>query len=173
MSPVSGALSPRLWHSRTTISDDYFWRPTNPPYEEKREVAEILHLMGEVFLNRAGWVLSGGIEGWGDSQGWGDSIIPLLDLVVFVYTPTEVRLQRLRDRDARQFGIDAVAAGGWRHKETEEFIEWASHYDDGSREGRSLARQRAWLSRLPCRIIQVDGARPRDELVQQVIAVIV
>ena len=24
------------------------------------------------------------------------------------------------------------------HKEVEEFIEWASHYDDGTREGRNL-----------------------------------
>jgi adenylate kinase family enzyme len=147
-------------------SDDYYWQPTNPPYNEKRDPADRLRLMREVFLDRAGWVLSGGF------QGWGDPIIPLLDLVVFVYTPTKVRLQRLREREARQFGADAVAPGGWRHEVVEEFIDWASHYDDGSREGRSLERQRAWLAGLPCRVLLLDGTRPIQDLVNQVVAAI-
>ena len=147
-------------------TDDYFWRPTTPPYREKREVADRLRLMREVFLDRADWVLSGSVE------GWGDSIIPLLDLVVFISAPTKVRLQRLRDREARHFGADAVAPGGWRHEETEEFIEWASHYDDGSREGKNLARHQAWLALLPCRTIHLDGTRPTHDLANDVIAAI-
>src|SRR5580658_3926663 len=113
-------------------TDDYFWRPTTPPYREIREVADRLRLMREVFLDRADWVLSG------DLQGWGDPVVPLFDLVFFLCTPTAIRLQRLRDREARHFGPDAVALGGWRHNETEKFIEWASHYDDGGREGRNF-----------------------------------
>ena len=35
-------------------TDDYFWRPTNPPYREMREVADRLRLMREVFLERPG-----------------------------------------------------------------------------------------------------------------------
>src|SRR5215510_16221442 len=34
-------------------TDDYFWRPTTPPYREKREVADRLRLMREVFLDRS------------------------------------------------------------------------------------------------------------------------
>jgi hypothetical protein len=58
----------------------------------------------------------------------------LFDVVSFVQAPTEVRIRRLRDREARHFGADAVSPGGWRHQETEEFIEWACHYDDDTRE---------------------------------------
>lgn len=47
-------------------TDDYFWRPTTPPYREIREVADRLRLMREVFLDRADWVLSGDLQGWGD-----------------------------------------------------------------------------------------------------------
>jgi len=114
-------------------TDDYFWRPTTPPYREMREAADRVRLMREVFLDRAEWVLSGALD------GWGDPIIPLFDLVVFIYAPTAVRVDRLRARESRRFA-DAVAPGGWRHQETEEFIEWASHYDDGSREGRNLGQ---------------------------------
>jgi len=140
-------------------TDDYFWQPTVPPYQEKRERADRLRLMQEVFLPRADWILSGSLE------GWGDDIIPCFDLVIFVSTPSEIRLQRLRAREATHFGSDAVAPGGWRHRDTEDFIEWASHYEDGDREGRSLAKHEAWLAALPCPFLRLDGSRPSAELV--------
>jgi adenylate kinase family enzyme len=140
-------------------TDDYFWQPTVPPYQEKRERADRLRLMQEVFLPRADWILSGSLE------GWGDDIIPYFDLVIFVSTPSEIRLQRLRAREATHFGSDAVAPGGWRHRDTEDFVEWASHYEDGDREGRSLAKHEAWLATLPCPILRLDGSRPLAELV--------
>ena len=118
-------------------TDDYYWQPTSPPYRDKRAIADRLRLMRELFLDRVAWVLSGSLD------GWGDPLIPLFDLVVFVPVPTEVRLQRLREREARRFGADAVAVGGWRYREREEFIEWASRYDDGAREGRNLKRHEA------------------------------
>jgi adenylate kinase family enzyme len=143
-------------------TDDYFWQPTTPPYQKMRERADRLRLMHEVFLPRAGWVLSGSLA------GWGDAIIPAFDLVVFLTTPREIRLQRLRIREATRYGADAVASGGWRHKETEGFIEWASHYEDGDRVNRSLAKHQAWLAALPCPILRVDGSRPLPELVAEV-----
>jgi len=45
-------------------TDDYFWRATNPPYCEMREVADRLRLMRQVFLDRSDWVLSGSLDGW-------------------------------------------------------------------------------------------------------------
>ena len=109
-------------------TDDYFWLPTVPPYQDMRDIAERLRLMREIFLPRADWVLSGSVE------GWGNPIVPYFDLVVFLTTSTALRLQRLRAREATHFGADAVAPGGWRNEVFEEFIEWASHYDDASRE---------------------------------------
>jgi adenylate kinase family enzyme len=144
--------------------DDYYWLPTNPPYQEKRTVADRLRLMREIFLDREGWILSGSLD------GWAAPIVPLFDAVVFVLAPTEVRLKRLRDREARHFGADAVSLEGWRYRETEEFIEWASHYNDGSREGRNLMRHEAWLTTLICPIMRLDGTRPTPDLVSEVIA---
>jgi adenylate kinase family enzyme len=147
-------------------TDDYFWQPTIPPYQHKRDIADRLRLMREMFLGRAEWVLSGSLE------GWGDAIIAHFDLVVFLHTAKEIRLQRLRAREALHFGANAVAAGGWRHQETEDFIEWASHYDDGDREGRSLEKHRAWLAALPCPVLRLDGSRPLPELVGDVVTAI-
>jgi adenylate kinase family enzyme len=147
-------------------TDDYYWQPTTPPYRDKRAIAERLRLMRELFLDRAEWVLSGSLD------GWGDPFIPLFDLVVFVVVPTEVRLQRLREREARRFGAAAVAVGGWRHRELEEFIEWASRYDNHTRVGRNLKRHEAWLAGLPSRVVRTDGTRATRDLVEDVLAAI-
>jgi hypothetical protein len=77
-------------------------------------------------------------------------------------------MRRLRAREATHFGDAAVAPGGWRHEETEAFIEWASHYEDGTREGRNLLVHEAWLAGLPCPVLRLDGSRPLSELVVEV-----
>jgi hypothetical protein len=118
--------------------------------------------MREVFLPRAGWILSGSLN------GWGDPLIPDFDLVVFVVTPREMRLQRLRAREAILFGADAVAPGGWRHQEVEEFVDWAARYDDDDGVSRNLTKHQAWLAALPCPVLRVDGSRPLPELVAEV-----
>jgi len=154
---LAGALS--IPHHDT---DDYFWQPTSPPYQDKREIADRLRLMNEMFVPRPHWVLSGSLA------GWGDPLITAFDWVVFLTTSTEIRLQRLRARETMRFGAAAVAAGGWRHKETEEFIEWASWYDDKASASRSLAKHEAWLAALPCPVLRLDGSRPLPKLVAEV-----
>jgi adenylate kinase family enzyme len=145
-------------------TDDYLWQPATPPFQKVRERADRLRLMQEMFLPRAEWALSGSLA------GWGDAIIPAFDLVVFLATPREIRLQRLRAREAMRYGADAVAPGGWRHKETEEFIAWASHYEDGDLASRSLSKHEAWLAALPCPVLRLDGSRPLSELVVECVA---
>jgi adenylate kinase family enzyme len=147
-------------------TDDYFWQPTSPPYQHNREKSDRLRLMREMFLGRADWVLSGSLD------GWGDPIIAQFDLVVFLHTAEAIRLQRLRTRETMRFGADAVAPGGWRHQEMEDFIEWASRYDDGGLDIRSFQKHQAWLAALACPVLRLDGARPMPDLVQDVLAAI-
>ncbi|SDP18846.1 hypothetical protein [Afipia sp. GAS231] len=154
---LAGALA--LPHHDT---DDYFWQPTIPPYRAMRQADDRLRLMREVFLPRAGWILSGSLN------GWGDPLIPDFDLVVFVVTPREIRLQRLRAREATLFGADTIAPGGWRHQETEEFVDWAARYDDDVGVSRNLAKHQAWLAALSCPVLRLDGAQPLPELVGEV-----
>ncbi len=147
-------------------TDDYYWLPTNPPYQHARSIDERLRLMNEIFLSRSDWILSGSMS------EWANCVIELVDLVVFIHTETDIRLERLRNRETIRFGIEATAPGGWRHKEFEDFIDWASHYDDGTREGRNFARHKAWLNTLTCPVLKVDGGLPTAELMTEVCDVI-
>jgi adenylate kinase family enzyme len=144
-------------------ADDFYWRPSDPPYEQKRAPSERLRLLREGFRMATGaWVLSGSLV------GWGDEIIPELDAVVFLTAPTDVRIERLRRREAERYGADAIAPGGARHAACEEFLAWAAEYDDGGMEIRSRRRHEAWLAALPCLVLRIDGTWPTDEQVRGV-----
>ena len=144
-------------------TDDFYWAPVEPKFSAKRDVGERLRLLREAFdaARARGWILSGAV---GD---WADPIVPLFKLVVFLKTPTEVRLQRLREREARDFGA-AIEPGGSRHKEFEDFLVWAAAYDSGTREGRSLPRHEAWLATLSCPVLRLDGMQTPEANAERV-----
>ena len=119
--------------------------------------------MRDMFLPRSEWVLSGGV------QNWGEEIVPLLDLVVFLRTSTEVRVERLRSREARTLAPKRSARAAGVGKEVQEFIDWAAQYDAGTAEGRNLSLQLAWLNSFPTRVLRLDAARPLDDLVAAVL----
>lgn len=138
-------------------TDDYYWYPTDPPFREKRPVSERLRLMEEMFLPRPSWVLSGSLD------SWSETLVPRFEGVVFVETPTEVRLRRLREREALRGAQTAAGehVGG--------FLAWAACYEDGTMPGRSRARHEAWLAELPCPVVRVEGTRDVEELVREVL----
>jgi len=151
------ALAQRLT-LRHFDTDDYFWRPTAPPFQHKLRRAERQALL-EADLGRHhgrhhGWVLSGSL------CGWGDMFIPLFDLVVFLWVPREIRLSRLRERERERYGDEAIALGGPLYDETNRFLAWAAAYDDGGLEIRSRQLHEEWLRRIPCPVLRLMGAEP-------------
>jgi adenylate kinase family enzyme len=155
------ALAERLRVPQLDV-DDVYWLPTDPPFVEKRPVAARLELLGER-LKGGNWILSGSLV------GWGDPLVPLFDLVVFIYAPVEVRLARLKSREAARYGA-AIEPGGAMHKTSQAFLAWAARYDEPHFEGRSLAVHNRWLERLPMPVLRLDGLTPTAEQVDAVLA---
>lgn len=122
-------------------TDNYFWLPTEPPYRTKRPEAERSALLLSDIQQAGGVaVVSGSVS------GWGAEVEDALDFVVFLYLDAPIRLERLRQREIARFGkVDPA------------FLEWASQYDAGPPEGRSLAKQRAWLAARSCPTLQLEG----------------
>ncbi len=160
---LGAALAERLGITQFD-TDDYYWMPTVPPFRQKRDIPDRLRLLHAEFSTHPGWVLSGAME------SWGDPLVPLLDLIIFMQVPTPVRLERLRARESIEHGAANCASGGWRHEETEEFLEWAAHYEDGTREGRTLQRHEDWLATVTCPVLRLNGIKPGSELVQETMA---
>ncbi len=119
-------------------------------------------MLHEAIAGADTWVLSGSIG------EWADSVIPMLDLVVYLEVPTAIRIERLKIREAGMFG-DLILPGAPRHRPYLEFLEWAGAYELGTREGRSRPRHEAWLASLPCKVIRLDGTMAILVLVERVI----
>lgn len=114
-------------------SDSYFWPPPPDPFTVTRGRGDYAALMDRDLNSSPHWVLSGSVT------GWYDELVSVFDLIVFVYVPTDIRMERLRRREAERYG-DAILPGNSRHQASAEFIEWASAYDSGTRSGRSCRK---------------------------------
>jgi len=144
---IAEAVSEKLGYKHFD-TDSYYWYPTDDPFTNARPIEERLRLMNADLLNQDRWVLSGSLD------GWGNSLIPLFELVVFVYVPKDVRVERLKLREKERYG-DEVLYGGGRYESTKEFIDWAAGYDSGLFTGRSLPRHEKWMEGLSCKIIKI------------------
>jgi adenylate kinase family enzyme len=159
---LGGALAARLGCQHLD-TDDFYWMPTDPPYRQKRPPPQRIALLEAdvTAAGDAGCVLSGSLD------GWGDPLIPRFRLVVFLRAPTDIRVARLRMREAQRFGA-AIEPGGLRRDESQAFIAWAAGYETGALQGRSLRRHEAWLADLPCPVLRLDGTQPTNVLVDAV-----
>jgi len=136
--------------------DDYFWLPAEIPFSLKRPVAERISLIEEA-KGPAGWILSGSLD------GWGDDLVEDADLVIFLTTPTPVRLARLKRREAARFG-ERIAPGGDMETIHRGFMDWAAQYDTPGFMGRSRTRHEVWLEDQRAPVLRLSGTRPVDEL---------
>ncbi len=147
------------WAVPHADADDYFWVPSDPPYLEKRPDADRLALMRRMFVPREAWVLSGSM------LGWGEDIVAECDAVVFLTLDPDERLRRLEAREVLRRAGRSFDERAWTA-----FLEWARGYDDPDFDGRSRVAHESWLAGLDQPILQLDSARPREELRDAVLA---
>ncbi|HMO16255.1 MAG TPA: hypothetical protein PKD64_18680 [Pirellulaceae bacterium] len=143
-------------------SDDYFHAPTDPPFQRQRSAEERYELICRDLRRDSNWVLSGGIDGWVPC--------PKLEFscVVFLYVRTAIRVERLRLRERMRFG-HRIEKGGDMHETHEEFIDWASRYDTGDIEGKTLARHEAYLMNQQCPVLKYRDAGSVSDITASVL----
>jgi adenylate kinase family enzyme len=144
-------------------SDNYFWLPTDPPFQQARDREARCKLLLEDLTHCNAWVLSGSL------CGWGDAAIPLFDLVVFLSVPHDIRMARLEAREIERYGEAVARPDGVWSESSREFLDCAMRYEDGSLVFRSRALHEAWMSNLPCQILHIAGDTSTDERVACVI----
>jgi len=138
---------------------------TNPPYtrsfpNEKR--AELLSASIQEFSK---CVISGSL------CGWGDVFIPNFGLVAFLDVPMDIRIRRLNKRERERWGC-RIQNGGDMYETHTAFIEWTKTYDTSILNDRSRAQHDEWLKLLPCTVLRLDGTKPVEELLKQVMLAI-
>lgn len=160
-STLGRALSTAL-ASQHFDADDFYWRPSDPPFKDKRPVQERIALMENVFLPRRDWILSGSIDRWA-----GDAV-SRFTLAIRLTLDRHVRRSRLEYREAHRCGCTR----GWGEPicvTCAGFLSWADGYESGDRPGRSLSRDLAFARSLKCPVLVLDTSEDVATLVRRVL----
>lgn len=165
---IAGIVAKKLNYGHFD-SDDYYWMPTDPPYISERAQDERIGMMRSDLSKSKQWILSGSLT------GWGDDLIPLFDLVIFLYVPPKTRIERLKKREFERYGESVCEDGDQRealiYEQSRAFLEWAAAYDTGTKTGRNPQRHEAWMKTLDCPVVRLVND-DLDSSVKTVIAAI-
>lgn len=137
-------------------TDNYFWKPTYPPFQQKTICEERQETLKRDLMKYKKWVLSGSL------CGWGDMFIPYFDLVIFLWVPHELRMDRLIERERRRYG-EKIERDGELYKHHIAFIDWASQYDEGDLNMRSRNLHEKWIDELSCKVLRLEGVLELEE----------
>ncbi|RCW77312.1 AAA family ATPase [Saliterribacillus persicus] len=145
-STLGAALAEKLPHTYLD-TDDYFW---TKKFTEQRAVPDRRELLQNDLLLYENWILSGAV------CGWGDDFKNYFDLLIFLWIPKDIRLERLKERESQRYG-KGVLPGGSNYEQSKTFLEWASLYDDAGLEVRSKTLHEQWMKDAPCPVLRIEG----------------
>lgn len=130
--------------------DHYYWLPSDPPYQNIRPLVERQALLENDMNQNRQWISTGSIVSWGNFA------LKYFDLVIFLYSPTDKRLDRITKREIERHGQDSIQPGSKFYPQYIALIDWAGSYDRWELGKRSLATDNKWLSELPCPILRLE-----------------
>lgn len=91
---------------------------------------------------------------------YGDEIVSMFTIAVLISVPKDIRMKRVKDRSFQKFG-DRIFPGGDLYEKEEQFFAMVEH--------RSEDEVEDWVKSLRIPVIRVDGTRPIDNNVEEVV----
>ena len=146
---LASCLSQRTGFPHLEV-DNYYWKPTNPPFQEKvdKTVRQKNLLLDFQSYNNA--IVCGSMVSWG--KAWETAF----DFVIFIYLDNQTRMQRLKKREVERYG-DQLLTDKRTQENSEAFLEWANKYDDPNFSGRSLKIHEDWIKKINRPVLRLDG----------------
>jgi adenylate kinase family enzyme len=147
-------------------SDLYFWENTEVPFTKRRDPALRNYTLREKIASLNGYVIGGG-----SLPKWDESWFQAFDLVIFLYIPSALRIQRLKQRELERYG-SVIFEDDERNRLYTEFIAWCSGYDDNTASGRTLRVHEEWIEKFACPVIQMQENLSTREITKNIIEAI-
>ena len=146
-------------------TDEFYWirEEDGTLYKRKRNPEHRRKLLTEALALHSDWILTGSLN------GWGDVLIPEFTLVIFLFADTEIRLERIRKREIIRYGEQRIQQGGDLHAVFNKFLQWASDYDGGGMEMKSKSSDEAWMEKISCPILRLNGNDPPEANLRRII----
>lgn len=143
-------------------ADDYYWKESNPPFQEAHPIETRKVLLKNALSTHSSWVISGSLI------SWGDDIQDEFTCAIYLYVPKQQRIQRIKNRERERFG-ERIEVDGDMYEGHSKFIEWAKQYDEGFLSGRSKPRHEAWIKKLKCPLIRIEGIFSETEVLDKAV----
>lgn len=144
-------------------SDDFFWLKTEVPFTEKQNPEIRNTTVSDILHTTDSWIFGGSII------HWGENIFPPFDLVIFLYLPPQIRMERLRKREFERYG-EEITVNPERAVKSEEFLEWAKDYDhDTGIANRTLNAHREWLTGIDVPLLEISGDYPVSDKIKVIL----
>ena len=140
-------------------NEDLFFPKTDPSYvfSSPRSEEEVIRLLEERISANSRFIFAA-VKG-----NYGDKLIALLDHIVLIEVPKQVRSQRVRDRSYQKFGDRILPGGDLYDKESK----WFSLTDS-----RPETYVTDWLDTVDCPVIRIDGTLSVEENVDYLVSVL-
>jgi gluconate kinase len=158
-STIAKAIAHEYGHHWIEV-DEALFMPTDPPFSVRRSLDEVREIVFDSWKKAESVIVCGSIV------GWGDELKHDFDLVIFVHVDVEVRIQRIKHREAKRFG-SRVLEGGDMHRQHLEFLDWVRSYETGDPNIRSLAQHRQWLSSITVPIVEITEDLAMDAIMKR------
>lgn len=157
------ALSDRLGFSHFD-TDDYYWFTDDAlPFRRKRNPDHRRQVLKKDLESTDTWVLSGAL------CGWGDVFVPSFELVIYMWLPAEIRLERIRKREIQRYGAARILPGGDLNLVYEKFLGWAASYDEESGNIRSKSKEEHWMEQLICPVLRMEAPFSADAMADSIV----
>ncbi|MBW1655302.1 shikimate kinase [Flavobacterium quisquiliarum] len=141
-------------------SDDYFWKNTEVPFTQRNSPEERNSKIKSDLNSSKNWVLGGSIF------QWGEAIFPSFDLVIFLWIPADIRIERLKARELERYG-DIIFTDPQRIKQFEDFLIWSADYDlNTGIANRTRQSHEEWLLSLDFPILRIIGDTTIEERIE-------
>lgn len=142
--------------------DDYYWKKTIPPFQEKIPLTQRNENLKADFYKSENVVVSGSMVSWG--KEWETAF----DLAIFIRLENAERMERLKAREVERYG-EKLLTDISIQQNSKAFLEWANQYENPNFNGRSLKVHTDWIRWLDCKILRLDGGMDLSKKVEIVL----
>lgn len=153
---LGNALSKELKIHCMDIEEYYFDNGIRP-YSNPRSRDEVVKLIQRDIGKYDEFIISA------VNCNLGEEINKCYRLVVYVYAPLGVRMERIKNRSYQQFG-KRMQMGGDLYEQEQRFFEFVRNESE-----RKIEETVAWINTLSTPVLQIDGTKPIKEIVKEII----
>ncbi|BFP39611.1 AAA family ATPase [Flavobacteriaceae bacterium GF1] len=132
-------------------ADDYYWKKTNPPFQEKIPLVERNENLKADFKKFRDVIVSGSMVSWG--KEWETAF----DLAIFIRLENTERMERLKKRETERYG-EKLLTNKKIQRNSKAFLEWANQYENPNFKGRTFKVHTNWIELLKCKVLRLNGS---------------